>query len=292
MSKNKKGLGRGFDALFPEDIFEPEIIQEQGQLLEIDLSKIEIDKNQPRKKFDQEALESLAQSIKKHGVLQPIVLIEKGDKYQIVAGERRYRASKMAGLDKIPAVVRSLNDQNRLELSLIENVQREDLNIIEIAMVYARLRDEFNMTMKQIGESVGGKSITSVSNALKLLTLPKYVIEHLINNELTEGQVRTLTTLPRELIDELVPQIIKHQWSARKVERIVANYKKTDDVKKAQQQETKIQKIFEAEKRSEFMTKKFKTAVKVKAKKRGSGGVIEINFKDQEDFDRITKQLM
>ncbi len=296
MSKNKKGLGRGFDALFPEDLFteqfDPTSEQDKGKLTEIKLSQIEPDKAQPRQNFNQAALEALAQSIKKHGVLQPIVLIKKGQKYQIVAGERRFRASKLAGKKTIPAIVRSLSDQHKLELSLIENLQREDLNPIEIATVYLKLKEQFNMTLKQIGQTVGGKSPASISNALGLLKLPKKAIDCLIDGTVTEGQVRTLAGLPDDVAKRILDQIIKHQWSARRVERVVANYRRSQDLKQAEAKTSQVQQILGADQKSTELTDKLSAKVKVKLARKKTGGVIEIKFKDQADFERISKQLL
>ena len=148
---------------------------ENDKLKELKLSDISPDPDQPRRNFDKEKLEDLSNSIKIHGVLQPIVVIEKGLKFVIVAGERRYRASKLAGLEKIPAIVRDLSDQNRLELSLIENIQRDNLNVLETAEAYQKLREQFNLTANQIGERVGGRSESAVLNTLRLLNLPKIV---------------------------------------------------------------------------------------------------------------------
>ncbi len=292
----KKGLGRGFDALFPEELFDddfdPTKDQDKGRLLEVKLDKIVNDEDQPRKKFDQAELESLAGSIKRHGVLQPIVLIKKGQKYQIVAGERRFRASQIAGKETVPAVVRTLSDQNKLELSLIENVQRQDLNVIEIATAYLKLKEQFNMTLRQISDSIDGKSPAAISNTMRLLKLPRFVIEALMEEKVTEGQVRMLIGLEENIIKKLLPQIIRHQWSARKVERIVANYKQDKNIDEATKKESTIQKVLLAEEKSQALAKKLDANVRIKPKKKGSGGTIEIKFKNQADFDRISDKLL
>ena len=161
----KKGLGRGFSSLIPtEMIIDEKIDSELGleydksQLKELKISDISPDPEQPRRHFNKEKLEELANSIRIHGVLQPIVVIRKNSKFLIVAGERRYRASRLAGLERVPAVVRELSDQNRLELSLIENIQRDNLNVLEMAEAYLKLREQFNLTAKEIGELVGVRS--------------------------------------------------------------------------------------------------------------------------------------
>ena len=169
-----KGLGRGFESLIPteliDDEFDPTAQEDkrESELKQIKLTDIVRDEEQPRRDFDQQGIEALAGSIKEHGVLQPIVVTREDGKYKIVAGERRWRASKIAGLDKIPAIVRTLDSQNRLELSIIENAQREDLNAIELATAYAKLKNQFNLSSEDIAAKVG-KSETSIQNTLRLL---------------------------------------------------------------------------------------------------------------------------
>ena len=176
----KKGLGRGFSSLIPtemliDDEFDPSLgVDEKiSKLREIPLGDIIADPDQPRRHFDEDAIEALANSIKIHGILQPIVVVKSAKntsaKYMIVAGERRYRASTIAGLTEIPAIIRDLSGQNRLELSLIENLQRSDLNVLETATAYLKLRDQFNMTAEQIGQRVGGKSPSAVINTMRIL---------------------------------------------------------------------------------------------------------------------------
>ena len=182
-----RGLGRGFSSLIPTDLideeFDPtaESDKEVSKLLEIDIDKIARDEDQPRKTFSEESLAELASSIKQHGILQPLVLIEEDGKYVIIAGERRWRAAKLAGLKKVPAIVRTEDSQNRLELSIIENAQREDLNPIELATAYTKLKTQFNMNVKEIADRVG-KSESSVINTMRLLNLPddakKAMVEH------------------------------------------------------------------------------------------------------------------
>ena len=230
----KKGLGRGFSSLIPtemiiDDQFDPTlgVDSEISKLQEISLDRITADPDQPRRHFDEELLQKLADSIKIHGVLQPIVLIKKddSDKFVIVAGERRFRASKLAGLKKIPAIVRELSDQNRLELSLIENIQRSDLNVLETATAYLKLREQFNMTAKQIGERVGGRSESAVLNTLRLLNLPDEVKKYVYSGELKEGQVRPLLKVDKETVLKILPKIIEGGWSARKLEQFLVQYK-------------------------------------------------------------------
>ena len=172
-----KGLGRGFEALIPTDLVDEEFDltavedKRDSKLKELKIEDIVRDEEQPRREFNEEALNALAASIKEHGVLQPIVVTKEEGKYKIVAGERRWRASKVAGLKTIPAIIRTLDSQNRLELSIIENAQREDLNAIELATAYAKLKTQFNLTTEDIAAKVG-KSEQTIQNTLRLLNLP------------------------------------------------------------------------------------------------------------------------
>ncbi len=229
----KHGLGRGFESLIPtelvDDEFDPTADVVLDALSEIELDKIERDPDQPRKDFDKEALDALALSIKEHGVLSPIVVIKNEDKYMIVAGERRWRAAKIAGLSKIPAIVRTLDAQNRLELSIIENAQREDLSAIELATAYAKLKNQFNMSNAEIAKRIG-KSEIAITNSLRLLNLPDNAKEAMRTYKLTEGVMRPLIKADKKTIDTVLPKIIGEGWSARQVEQYMASSKKKSSV--------------------------------------------------------------
>lgn len=227
---SKKGLGRGFESLIPTDIsdeFDLTLTEDRkvSELLELDLDEVKRDVGQPRKKFDEEALEALASSIKEHGVLQPIVVIREEGEYRIVAGERRWRAAKMAGLSKIPAIVRSLDAQNRLELSIIENAQREDLNAVELATAYAKLKQQFNLSNAEIAKRVG-KGETAIVNTLRLLNLPAGAQKAMVEHRLTEGVMRPLVSAEPKLVMRAVERIVAEGWTARQVERFMAENKK------------------------------------------------------------------
>ncbi len=299
MSKaTKRGLGRGFESLIPTELFDESFdpTSEQDANLtvyrEVDLDQIEADPDQPRKNFDQAALEELAGSIKAHGVLQPIVVTRQQGKkkFQIVAGERRYRAAVLAGLETIPALIRTLSNQNKLELSLIENVQRQDLNIIEVATGYVKLRDQFNLTLTEIGQRVGGKTPGTISNTLRLLRLPKFAIEALNDGQLTEGQARPLVGADPAIIKKLLPQIIKGNWSARRVETVMSNYRRGEDLKKtvAKTQDKIVNKDFAKD--ASGLTKKIDMPVKITPLSRG-GGKLEIKFKNLDQLEKIKKLL-
>ena len=286
----KKGLGRGFSSLIPTDMlldeqFDPTLgIDNQiSKLKELNIEDIIADPEQPRRHFDEKALNDLANSIKIHGVLQPIVVVKNGNKYIIVAGERRYRASKLAKLDKIPAIIRDLSDQNRLELSLIENLQRADLNILETATAYLKLRQQFNMTAEQIGERVGGKSSSSVLNTLRLLKLPDEVKKYIYTGELKEGQARPLLQIDEKTVLEILPKIIKEKWSSRKVEQFLVQYKKSLE---SNEKPKKDKIIMPFEQTSKRLTAKLKADVNIKTSARGSGQIV-IKFKNEEELKRI-----
>lgn len=236
MALGKKGLGRGFASLIPIDLVEAEFDPTSNedaklsQLVELDIEDVVRDEDQPRKDFNEEALQELAASIKEHGVLQPIVVVRKDDKYQIVAGERRWRASKLAERKTIPAIVRTLDAQNKLELSIIENAQREDLNPIELATAYAKLKEQFNLTNEEIGKRVG-KSAATIINTMRLLKLPEEAKKAMQEHNIMEGPMRPLISLDPETIHEILPKIIENDWSSRKVEQYVAENKKKSSLK-------------------------------------------------------------
>ena len=290
----KKGLGRGFSSLIPtEMIIDEKIDSELGleydksQLKELKISDISPDPEQPRRHFNKEKLEELANSIRIHGVLQPIVVIRKNSKFLIVAGERRYRASRLAGLERVPAVVRELSDQNRLELSLIENIQRDNLNVLEMAGAYLKLREQFNLTAKEIGERVGGRSESAVLNTLRLLKLPQIVKDYVISGELKEGQARPLLKIDEETIKKILPKIIEENWSSRKIEQFLVNYKKQiEESKKVEPK--KVNNPFE--KTVKHISKKLSADVDIKTSARGSGKIV-IKFKSEEELKRLEKIL-
>ena len=219
-----KGLGRGFESLIPTDLVDEEFDltaaedKDTSKLKELKLADIIRDENQPRREFSEEAIAALAASIKEHGVLQPIVVTKEDGKYKIVAGERRWRAAKLAGLTTIPAIIRTLDSQNRLEISIIENAQREDLNAIELATAYAKLKSQFNMTTEEIATKVG-KSEASVIGTMRLLNLPDEAKKIMVKERLTEGVMRPLVTHDEATIKKILPRIVAEGWTARKVER-------------------------------------------------------------------------
>lgn len=290
----KKGLGRGFESLIPTDLldesFDPTAQQDEkvSELRNIKLSEIHADPEQPRRHFDEGALQELAVSIAEHGILQPIVVTPDTDGYKIVAGERRFRAAGMSGLDKIPALVRTLSNQHRLELSLIENLQRRDLNALETATAYLKLRDQFNMTLDEIGQRVGGKSVSAISNTLRLLRLPLVVRTALLEGRLTEGQARPLVGLDEAIIHDLLPRLIKEEWSARKIEQFIVELKKTAQSKPAQKRAAVAPVAYEED--TKRLAKRLAAPVSVKTNAKGAGQIV-IKFKSDDEFQRIQKLL-
>lgn len=277
-----RGLGRGFDSLIPTDIVENDFDitasqdAKESQLIELDLSLIVPDEDQPRKDFSEEALAALANSIREHGVLQPIVVVKDGVKYKIVAGERRYRASKLAGLERIPAIIRTLDAQNRLELSIIENAQREDLNAIEMATAYAKLKNQFNLSQSEIAVRVG-KSESSIVNTMRLLNLPDEVKHAMIEHNLTEGVMRPLISADAELVKKVLPLIIEEGWSARRVERYIAEHKKRSS--------TKIVKENVFLRQEEDLSAKYGARVRVR------GRTLTLACKNDEELKRLIDRL-
>lgn len=287
----KKGLGRSFESLIPTDLldesFDPTAAADEkvSDLRTIKLSEITTDPDQPRRHFEEAALNELAESIKEHGVLQPIVVIPHKGKYQIVAGERRFRASQMAGKTTIPALVRTLNAQHKLELSLIENIQRRDLNPLETATAYEKLRVQFNLTLDEIGKRVGGKSVSAISNTLRLLKLPDAAKQAVATGELSEGQARPLVGADPSVVKTLLPQILGEGWSARKIEHLIGEAKPQP----ARQAKPASQAAhFETEEKS--LSQHLQTKVRISASNRGAG-TISIAFANEEERKRIQKLL-
>lgn len=282
LGKKGKGLGRGFESLIPTDLvseeFDPTSSEDAkvSKLVELKITDVVRDEEQPRKAFNKEALEELAASIREHGVLQPIVVVKQGDKYQIVAGERRWRASQLAEKETIPAIVRTLDAQNMLELAIIENAQREDLNPIELATAYAKLKEQFNLTNDDIGKRVG-KSSASVANTMRLLRLPDEAKKAMQEHNLMEGPMRPLISLDKETVLEVLPKMIAGDWSARKVEQYVAENKKKSSVK--------------AVKANEYLKEEVKLGREYDCEVKIRGRSVTFSSKDDEGFKKLLSEL-
>ncbi len=282
MARKAMGLGRGFESLIPTDLveeaFDPTSQEDakMSQLVELDLDEVVRDEEQPRKNFTKESLEELAASIKEHGVMSPIMVVKVGDKYQIVAGERRWRASKLAGLTKIPAIVRTMDAQNKLELALIENMQRVDLNAIEIATGYAKLKNQFNLSNEEIAKRVG-KSAGSIVNTMRLLKLPEEAKKAMQEHNLMEGPMRPLISADPEMVHEILPKMIEEGWSARRVERYIADHKKKSAVV--------------ATKNVPYMKEEAKLCKKYDAEVRVRGRSVTFSAKNDEEFRALLEKF-
>ena len=229
--KTKIGLGKGLSALFSETeedygkslLFDEAPTQKGEGVTEIDVSSIFANPNQPRKVFDEGALKELADSISKHGVIMPIIVNKSGDRYMIIAGERRFRASKLAGLKKVPVIVKTYNERQIKEISLIENLQREDLNPIEAATAMRSLMDEYGMTQEDLADRIG-KSRSAIANTLRLLNLAPEVIKMVANGVLSAGHARALISVPQADQIRIAESAVKEEISVRDVEKRVREY--------------------------------------------------------------------
>ena len=279
---SKNVLGRGLGALI-EDADSPRF--KVSALNEIDLDQIELNPFQPRKNFDEEALQELASSIKEIGIIQPITVRElDGNKYQLITGERRYKAARMAGLTSIPAYVRKANDQNMLEMSLVENIQRVDLDSIEVAISYQRLIEECNLTQEMVSDRVGKKRST-ITNYLRLLKLPAEIQLGIRDKVITMGHARAVINIPDpEAQIQIYRDILKNDLSVRKVEEIVRKITSTSEIPTEKKQVEVTYKEYESLRThlSEF----FQTDIELKRNNKGNGKIV-IPFKSDEDLERI-----
>ena len=283
--KKYNALGRGLDALIST-----EAVRTQGSstINEIPIEQIEPNADQPRSLFNEEALQELANSIHEIGIIQPITLRQISDnRFQIIAGERRWRASKIAGLKTIPAYIRTINDENVMEMALVENIQREDLNPVEIALAYEHLLENTGMTQEKVSERVG-KSRTAVTNYLRLLKLPAQVQMSLQKKEVDMGHARALLALDSPSLQlKVFKEILKNGWPVRKVEEVVQKLKNGDDIdtgKKKIQAKTKLPEEFIVlkDRLSSFLD----TKVQLTCSKKGKGK-ISIPFNNEDDLERI-----
>lgn len=301
----KRGLGRGLSNLIPTDdtiedvstktpkqtktssAVKTELVKKVEQTLNI--NRIEPNKNQPRKEFNEDALQELADSIKQFGVIEPLVVVKRKGYYELIAGERRWRAARLAGLKEVPVVIKDYNDQQIVEIALIENIQREDLNPIEEAHAYERLIHEFNLTQDEVAERVS-KSRTTVTNALRLLKLTEKVQQMLIDDMLSTGHVRALITITDpQLQYETAMYIFDKKLSVRETESYVKKLlnKKPKD-KPAEKEDPELSFLYKAIENRLKESLGTKTTIKAKTK---DSGKIEIEYYSQEDLERITQLL-
>ncbi len=289
---SRKGLGKGLDALIAPNQMDKVKSTKKSDANEkasgdgvvmVKINKVEPNKKQPRKNFDEAALEELADSIKQFGIIQPVVVQKKGDYYEIIAGERRWRAAKVAKLKEIPVVIKDYTEQEIMEIALIENIQREDLNPIEESLAYKRLIDEYKLKQEDIAKKLS-KSRTVITNSLRLLKLSKVVQEMLINGELSSGHARTLVVIEDEKKqEEFAYKIIKEKLSVRETEKLIQNFL----VKKGKKTVKKENKNDFAYRDIEERLKDI-TGTKVKINNKANGkGKIEIEYYSDDDLERI-----
>lgn len=285
MSLKKGGLGKGLDAIFIEN----DIENKASVMLKI--SEIEPNRNQPRRTFDEKALAELADSISQHGVLQPLLVRPiSSDCYQIIAGERRWRASRMAGLTEVPAIIKELSDSEVMQIALIENLQREDLSPVEEALGYKSLIENYNLTQEDVAKLVG-KSRAAVSNSIRILSLPKSVLDLVSKGDLTVGHAKVLLTLnSSEEIEKVANKVVENFISVRELEKICK-----DILEKPKSKEKNLKGL---KKRNPFfdeveicLKEVLGRRVRVKNNPRKNKGYLEIEFYDIKDLENITKLL-
>ena len=304
MAGKKSGLGRGLDALFPEKVSQekPKTVRSskpkintasaktttdqpavKGETI-VKISKVEPNREQPRKKFDEDALLELSESIKMYGVLQPLLVSDKKDYYEIVAGERRWRAAKMAGLKEIPVVIKEFSDQEIVEISLIENIQREDLNPVEEAMAYKRLIDEFNLKQDEIAERVS-KSRTAVTNSLRLLKLDARVQQMMVDEMISAGHARALLAISdTEKQYSVAMKIFDEKLSVRETEKLVKTILNPSKKKETAISGSADDAIYES------LEEKMKNITGTRVfihRKKNNKGKIEIEYYSRDDLERI-----
>jgi ParB family chromosome partitioning protein len=281
MADKRPALGRGLSALIPDASFSPPASGERS--LEVDIDLLRPNRFQPRTHADDSRIDELSRSIRSNGVIQPIVVRTAEGGYEIVAGERRWHASRRAGLHKVPVVVRDIPDERLLAAALIENIQREDLNPIEEARAYRRLGDEFGLTQEQIAEAVG-KDRSSVANYVRLLRLPGDIREHLAAGTLSMGHARALLALPGEQEQLRVGrEVVERKLSVRETETLV---RRTIDPPRPKPEVVKDVHTRAAEEKLRFAL-----GTRVRIQRRGKGGRIEIDFGDENELQRLYEQL-
>ncbi|GIM28973.1 chromosome partitioning protein ParB [Clostridium polyendosporum] len=281
MSK-KFGLGKGLGALIPEDnLLEEENKKEQKVL--IPLNKIKTNENQPRKYFDNEKIAELSESIKQHGIIQPLILKKEDDVYMIIAGERRWRAAKQIGLKEVPAIIMDINDRELLEISLIENIQREDLNPIEEAIAYQRLLNDFQLTQGELSERIG-KSRTTITNTMRLLNLDERVQNYIIEGILSEGHGRAILGLQDNSKQyEISQKVIDEGLSVRETEKFIKIINENKEEKKIKENNNQLDRYY-----NDIKDKlQGHLGTKVNISDRNNRGKIEIEYYSQEDLQRI-----
>ena len=300
MAVKRGGLGKGLDSLIPDTgkvaereqkvkVVEKvvEKIVEKPVEVKVKINKVEPNREQPRKKFDEESLQELAESIRQFGVLQPLIVQERKDYYEIIAGERRWRAAKIAGLKEIPVIIKKMTEQEIVEISLIENIQRENLNPIEEAIAYKRLLNEFHLKQEEVAERVS-KSRTAVTNSMRLLKLDERVQQMVIDEMLTTGHARAILAIEdNEMQFKVANKVFNEKLSVREVEKLVKNIGKEKPVKKEEDpQKTAVFQDLEEKMKAVLGTK-----VSIN-RKNDQKGKIEIEYYSMDELERLMEILM
>lgn len=283
--KTKKGLGKGFEVLMPQGIDENLLDRSNDRVQNVFVKEIKANPDQPRREFEPAALQELADSIKQYGVLQPLVVKPKGEGYEIIAGERRWRAARMAGLDKVPVVTRTAKELEQLEIAIVENMQRVDLTPLEQAMAINRLHELFNVSYEQIAKRLN-KAESTVNNIVRLLQLPEQAREALRTGKITEGHARAVLSLKQypELQQQLLESIQKHGWSVRQAEQFVVAAKagnKTTEKAASRTASTTP----ETEKLAKILGRS------VSVNHMAKGGRLVIRFKTDDDLEKLIDLL-
>lgn len=296
MAAKGRGLGKGLDALIPnaqipkkEAEAVVETAEDKGQEKLVKITKVEPNREQPRKNFDEDALQELADSIKQFGLLQPILVQDRKTYYEIIAGERRWRAAKLAGLKEIPVIVKTFKEQEIVEISLIENIQREDLNPIEEALAYKRLLTEFKLTQDEVAERVS-KSRTTVTNSMRLLKLDEKVQQMIIDEMITTGHARALIGIEdKNMQHELAQKIFDEKLNVREVEKLVKNIQSPKPKKEPKKVNASLELVYRDI--EEKLKQSLGTKVSIQSKENGAGKM-EIEFFSHEELERLTEFFM
>ncbi|MFG6337972.1 MAG: ParB/RepB/Spo0J family partition protein [Lachnospiraceae bacterium] len=294
MAKAARGLGKGLDSLIPASVPKAEPVQEteakedNAQGTYVKITKVEPNREQPRKNFDEDALQELADSIKQYGIVEPLIVQDRKTYYEIIAGERRWRAAKLAGLKEVPVIVRNYTEQEIVEISLIENIQREDLNPIEEAQAYRRLLTEFNLKQDEVAERVS-KSRTAVTNSMRLLKLCDEVQQMIIDDMITTGHARALISIDDpEQQYTIAQKVFDEKLSVRDVEKLVKNLNKPEKVKKEPVTDKALEAVYQD--LEEKLKQSLGTKVSIASKGDGAGK-LEIEFYTHDDLEKITDLL-
>lgn len=294
MAKASRGLGKGLDSLIPASVPKMEAEQEvvktesNAQGTYVKITKVEPNREQPRKNFDEDALQELADSIKQYGIVEPLIVQDRKTHYEIIAGERRWRAAKLAGLKEVPVIVRNYTEQEIVEISLIENIQREDLNPIEEAQAYKRLLTEFHLKQDEVAERVS-KSRTAVTNSMRLLKLCDEVQQMIIDDMITTGHARALISIEDpEQQYTIAQKVFDEKLNVRDVEKLVKNLNKPEKAKKEPVADKALEVVYQD--LEEKLKQSLGTKVSIASKGDGAGK-LEIEFYTHDDLEKITDLL-